>query len=537
MAVLYISTVNLKAQSNCKLLKPGKIVITNAIYSSQSNQQYVISIVDTEAENITDSVEVYCHPSWTSTQIGTITKSVYDDEGNIYVAASSLYNIDSELSSYRYGDIGGGENDLNAAGAIYKLNAYTGEAEVFASLPQQRTTVDPVIFITFSASRETGPGLADISYNYKHQQIIAANNEDGKIYQLSRSGKLLDTFDPGLADDGDVGFAPLNERITAIETTRKRIYYAVWDSTTSYIASVRINRYGDINKNSIRVEIILSDIDEVEFPKYPITNINFIDEDIIAITQSEMLNKVTKSSLSIPTLIFEEDYYRQWEYIGSLNGSTDKTNITSISSISIPDITLDDNYWEWDYTSLLNNTSYQTNTYQYNYWGYFLEFLNSSVYQPNEIHEPSICYIGLDNLDNNYIITTNLDELTSSKSKPFSNFEQSYIPNLLGKIQSMQVVSSDKFKTASKCNENLKILNEQSDFSIYPNPCQNYFYLKNPSQKEIEFIKVYDTTGKLVKKIETKFYNKNVINKIPGVYIVSIKTKTKFNTIKLLVAE
>lgn len=513
ITVLFFLTTNLQAQTDCRLLKPGKIVTTNAIYNSQNNQQYVMSIVDTEAENTADSIEVYCHPNWTSAQIGTITKSVYDSKGNIYVAASSLYNADSEVSNYRYGDIGGGENDLKAAGAIYRLDAYTGEADVFTTLPQQRAAVDIVIFITFSATRQTGPGIADITYNYKHQQLIAANNEDGKIYQINKWGNVIDSFDPGLADDGAIGFAPINERITAIETTQNRIYYAVWHKKTSYIASVKIRKDGTIDKHSARIEIVLSKVDKIDFPKYPITNISFISDDIISVTQSELLNEATKSSKNIPSLMFKHNYW-QWNYIGSLKGSTDQTEIISKSSISTPNVTFSNDYTQRDC------------------WG----FSNYSYYE-NSTHPSSICYIGLDALDNNYVITTNLDELSLNKSQPIANFQQNRIPGLYGKVKSIQVVDEDKLSTYSNCNKKLKALNEPVGFRIYPNPCQSYFYIRNHSEKEIEYVKIYDTTGKLIKEMEAPFYNKNMVDEMPGVYIVSIKTKTKLNTVKLFVAE
>ena len=145
-----------QTQTNCKLLQPGKIIAQNNITKfSPPENQFVLSLLETNLPNTSSNIHIYNHPQWTSEQIGNTTKAVYDEEGNMYVAASSLYISDSRLDSWRYGEIGGGADDLNAAGTIYKLDAYTGAPEVLYSVPQQQRANVPIIFITFSAMRLT----------------------------------------------------------------------------------------------------------------------------------------------------------------------------------------------------------------------------------------------------------------------------------------------------------------------------------------------------------------------------------------------
>jgi len=245
LSIIITSIFSLHGQTdettNLTLLQKDNIIITNNINTTSAPiDQSVVSIVDTESGS--NPISVYSHPEWNSRQIGNLTKSIYDEEGNIYVAASSMYTSESKLNSWRYGDIGGGADDLNAAGSIYRLDAYTGEASVLTSLPQQRAALCPIIFITFSAMRLTGPGIADIAYDYENKQILAANYEDGKIYRTDKSGN-----DPGLADNDSVGFAPEAERITAIATKGNKVYYAVSTDTSSWVASYKIKNNQTVN--------------------------------------------------------------------------------------------------------------------------------------------------------------------------------------------------------------------------------------------------------------------------------------------------
>ncbi len=493
---------------NCKLLQPGKIIAQNNITkTSTPANQFVLSILETNPPNTYSNINIYKHPKWTNEKIGNTTKAVYDDEGNMYVAASSLYVSGSKLDCWRYGEIGGGADDLEAAGTIYKLNAYTGEPEVLYRVPQQQFANVPIIFITFSAMRLTGPGVSDISYNSKHQQILAANNEDGKIYQLSKDGNLIDTFDPGTLDDGSVGFTPKEERITAIASKGNLIYYAIWGNNSSYIASVKIKQNQTIQTNSAKVEKLLSDIDQISDPSLPIIQIALNDDNLMVVTQSTLLNDVTKAEENHPIIIFKEKS-KKWNFAYLLNELDEQVGI-HYSTISFTN----------DLNSYNQNNDNQGND----------DDQNGNI--QNE--EVKIAYVTSDLYDNNYLFGVDLVE---SPSLSINNYEQYEIPGLLGKIQFANVVDQNKLLDPDYiCTVNTKIEDGISDITIYPNPASNSFHLKGISIDDIDQIKLFDATGKLVKQVDGNFTTIRTINLLSGVYLINIIAGKEVFTEKLII--
>ncbi len=154
---------------------------------------------------------------WNLANLGTIFGLTIDHLGNIYVTASSAYNGDS------YPGAGG-------AGRIYKIANGTGTISVFATLPN---TLDPSILPT----SEAYPALGNISMDCGSKQFFVTNQDDGRIYRLSLAGVVLSTFDHatgtvaagGAPEPGDApGFAPLGERLWAVQFHNQRVYYSVW---------------------------------------------------------------------------------------------------------------------------------------------------------------------------------------------------------------------------------------------------------------------------------------------------------------------
>ncbi len=154
------------------------------------------------------SVGDYHHPSWVVDSIGNVFGLTIDRDGNVYAAASA--NYPSEFfklgqAILRYGDIGGGANDLSAAGTIYKIDRLTGQANVFTVLPQQAFTFNhtPCYSLTGipPVTRTTGPALGNIVYDEIHHQMFAANWEDGRIYRIAMNGSIIDWFDPFTLDN------------------------------------------------------------------------------------------------------------------------------------------------------------------------------------------------------------------------------------------------------------------------------------------------------------------------------------------------
>lgn len=501
--------------SNTTLLQKNNLIINNSISETSAPiDQSVVSIVNTENQPGSNPIAIYSHPQWNSQQIGNLTKSIYDEEGNIYVAASSAYVSENKINSWRYGDIGGGEDDLNAAGAIYRLDAYTGEATIFNSLPQQRVALCPIIFMTFSVQRLTGPGIADIAYDYENKQILTANNEDGKIYRTDKSGTLINEYDPGLADDGAVGFAPEPERITAIATQGNQVYYAISDSISSYIASYKIKNNQEVLPNSEQIEIMLSDILELTNPNFPITNINLAEGNLMAITQNNMLNEVTILPDNLPTIILKKSA-NKWQFEKLFDGSTEQLELRNKSNVQMA--------------------------------------------LSEEVEETQLWYAGSDLYENNYLLHTNVEVLPDMSNPLTANYSSYQLPGLLGAVKNVQFVKESKLLNSvlnnenqnegslnngnnnnnnngdDDENENSKIEPRRSEVEIYPNPADTYFQIKNLSSEDIKAIYLYNLAGELLKFSDKASTIVNVNDIEPGVYIVKVKTADNLSMKKVLV--
>ena len=193
-------------------LKPGMGVATcgspDFFDPGRNDPGFVVGIMDLRnpppsVRGINWAPPVYHGPgdSWTDDNLGQVFGICIDEKKNIYLTATSSYGVKSNRSRM----VGPG-----GPGGIYRLDGITGTIEVFASLPN------------------TGPGLGNICYDKAHNQFYATNFEDGKIYRLSSSGTILETFDPYQPDDGKQGFAPLGERPWGIGFYSDRVYYGIW---------------------------------------------------------------------------------------------------------------------------------------------------------------------------------------------------------------------------------------------------------------------------------------------------------------------
>lgn len=134
---------------------------------------------------------------WSMTNLGSIFGVTIDHLGNIYVTASSAYSQDY----YPQG-----------SGRIFKIANGTGLISNFAQLPQSSAQ----------------PALGNISYDCTHKQFFVTNMEDGKIYRLNALGSIVGTYDHDAPDDGTDGFAPLGQRLWAVQVHNNRVYYSVW---------------------------------------------------------------------------------------------------------------------------------------------------------------------------------------------------------------------------------------------------------------------------------------------------------------------
>lgn len=324
----------------------GMAVVTCAVMTSTpSNQQYTIGAFDVTQATYDNNLSVVTnkhHASWVFDVIGNVFGITFDNYGTAYVTASSSYTneVDFDTNEYvyevGYGQLGGGINDLDAAGTIYKLDACTGQASVFAQLPQQYTTLDygPLQSGKYgsTSTRTTGPGLGNITFNpNKGGLLYVTNFEDGKIYRLDDSGTTLNSFDPFITDNGATGFAPLGERLWAVEYNPidNRLYYSVWNDyggtyddnpstkIMSTVYSIELDTDGDFLPATNQLEhdgsgfrnIIAawrSDLAHYDLSA-PISDISFSRSGIMAITQRNMGNDVVGWNHLSAVLIFEKN--------------------------------------------------------------------------------------------------------------------------------------------------------------------------------------------------------------------------------------
>ena len=201
---------------------------------------------------------------WNVDSLGTVFGITLDDAGNIYVCASSSYNGDAISNA-----------PGATAGSIFKIDRVTAYVSVFATLPN---SFDPA----YSGNPAEGmPGLGNITYDPVHQLLFVSNFEDGKIYRLNMSGAILGTYDPMLPDNGLPGFAPLGERVWAVQWhTDNKIYFSLWnaDSRTSgpanLIHSLSLDGSGNFVPSSELPVISVPPLPTYTY-SYPVSDISF----------------------------------------------------------------------------------------------------------------------------------------------------------------------------------------------------------------------------------------------------------------------
>jgi hypothetical protein len=173
--------------------------------------------------NVDYGASIYSGPTWTAANMGSIFGVTLDTQGNIYVAHSTCYFL----------DLVGTAGD----GAVYRIDASTSAVSTFATLPN------------------SGPGLGNLCYDCENGQFFVSNMDDGMIYRLNSVGAILSTFDFGAADNPSDFYAPLGDRIWAVQKHNDRLYFGVWienDGNTSAsqnneVWSIALNGAGDFS--------------------------------------------------------------------------------------------------------------------------------------------------------------------------------------------------------------------------------------------------------------------------------------------------
>lgn len=230
------------------ILQPGVAILTCSVTEeiTPASERWTFGLVDMDgaipaANRVDQSANqaMYHHPDWTVDKVGNVFGiAINSATGNFYVTASANYGAGFGVSTVQtgilqYGSIGGGANNLQAAGTVYQIDATSGVPTVFAVLPQQSTTFTAHDCENGTTqSRTTGVGLGNIVYDETHNQYFVSNIEDGRIYRLDSDGTILDSFDPFTEDDGVAGISILEELPygLAVDPNGNRLFFGVIDS-------------------------------------------------------------------------------------------------------------------------------------------------------------------------------------------------------------------------------------------------------------------------------------------------------------------
>jgi hypothetical protein len=228
---------------------------------------------------------------WTMNNLGSIFGVTIDHLGNIYVTASSAYNLDA----YPQGP-----------GRIYKIANGTGAISNFNAVPLPNSSPDK-------------PALGNISFDCARKQIFVTNEEDGKIYRLDMNGVVVSAYDHGAPDNGAPGFAPLGERLWGVQVHNNRVYYSVVKEDCGHansainneVWSVGINLLGDFDTGDVRKEVTVPDLPGEKFSS-PISDISFSRDGRMLLAERTMVSDTTPDAHASRVL----------EYVCTLSGWT-----------------------------------------------------------------------------------------------------------------------------------------------------------------------------------------------------------------------
>ena len=170
--------------------------------------------------------------------MGCVFGIATDARGNTYTAANGLWATVYPTGSFGdpyliYGDIGrAGSDEIGASGTIYQVDGLTGQASVFARVPQVSDPGSPIVQVV--GTTKGGPGIGNITIDSSSGNLYATSLDDGKIYQFDSSGTLLGDFDPFVVETTPApGMPPLGERLWAIEAHSGKLYFSVWNGGTA----------------------------------------------------------------------------------------------------------------------------------------------------------------------------------------------------------------------------------------------------------------------------------------------------------------
>jgi SdrD B-like domain/Malectin domain/Putative Ig domain len=226
------------------LVTKGKAVMTCHVTTTVADpaQRFVMAIADTRQRPASYSGQTalgvytnlwmpsaFHHPDWIHSKMGNIFGLAMDCDCNIYVTAiGQTPPVGTYQGIPGFGSLAGFDPaaptstaSVQAGGAIYKIDAHSGVPTLLTKLPQQ--------LMSPAQDGNNAPGLGQVAYDHMHRQLFVSNLEDGKIYRLSLAGSTLQVYDPGTADDGSAGRAPLTEIVWALSVNKAadRLFFSI----------------------------------------------------------------------------------------------------------------------------------------------------------------------------------------------------------------------------------------------------------------------------------------------------------------------
>ena len=187
---------------------------------------------------------------------------------DLYVAGETGYDISFLLPNHPYEwTVDDLQGEVYSFGIDKIRNIYTATTMVYDLVPG--VTILPIVSkidaftggVTILDTLPGDSGATSVEFDTICEQIYVANLSDGIIYRIDpNTGVTLSTFDPGVADNGAPGMAPLGERILGMGYNHidQKLYYAIWAS--------------DYNKTGIRNTIRSIAIDPLTCNFLPATD-------------------------------------------------------------------------------------------------------------------------------------------------------------------------------------------------------------------------------------------------------------------------
>lgn len=185
------------------------------------------------------------HPTdWTVGKIGRVFGIAIDSNANIYLASSGVYN------QYFNGGAGLLPYVNPNVHRIYKANAGTYSTSTFVDLPSSGATPSGSL-----------NGIGNIAFDKVNRQLFATNLDDGKIYRISMTGTILQSYDPWTPDTGSPDITLQDEQIWGVgvnyEEGKVKVYFARITATvpSRNLYSITLDSSGNMPSTAPVLEI------------------------------------------------------------------------------------------------------------------------------------------------------------------------------------------------------------------------------------------------------------------------------------------